>query len=424
MNINSFDKENNLNAIVFIHEYWHYLQNITTLHGIMSFCSNQHLLSVFSNTLKQDGTSFGSYKLSEELRSKAKEFIEIRKIANGDRGRDHDEHILSEVTSIVKNQITFELRWPGNYYRKSETLNLGAHIIKESIAHIVECKVARLLEMPSPKAPEFPYSVLYRIFKFIAKDIDDDSIFIAALGTLALLTLNPGLHIEPLFEEYRNLRKAQKSPSDTLLEISKNKITPFLITIYETLKNEDLNSILNSHRGRGTSEKAVKFIIEQSINGLARRIIDPLFDIRPFIETEKGVEPIEVIIEMAKNEFPPCDLSSNGKILSFLSGEEDENGLNISQYLRSFQAQQEFMMMHLKGDGFASSSELSSKTCSYYKICTHPTRTIQENNCKEKPWANYTATTIGCWFTNGVSATLGPTQIQKIEPPITNTESQ
>jgi hypothetical protein len=58
------------NTGTYIHEYWHYLQNISTLHGIKSFLVTQQLLARFSCTMRRDGTSAGDVSFSQgELES-------------------------------------------------------------------------------------------------------------------------------------------------------------------------------------------------------------------------------------------------------------------------------------------------------------------------------------------------------------------
>lgn len=47
---------------VLVHEYWHYLQNLTTVSGFISLVLQQNITSAFSETLSVagDGSSVGS----------------------------------------------------------------------------------------------------------------------------------------------------------------------------------------------------------------------------------------------------------------------------------------------------------------------------------------------------------------------------
>src|SRR4051794_3268904 len=55
---------------VLIHEYWHYLQNLTTIAGFISFVLQQDFVSSFSSTVSPagDGTSLGTDALGDDIR--------------------------------------------------------------------------------------------------------------------------------------------------------------------------------------------------------------------------------------------------------------------------------------------------------------------------------------------------------------------
>jgi len=73
---------------VFIHEYWHYLQNVTTVSGFKCFAFTQHLLPPFSKSLLSagDGTSAGSTVLSLEERAKMATLLALWRDLDGHEG--------------------------------------------------------------------------------------------------------------------------------------------------------------------------------------------------------------------------------------------------------------------------------------------------------------------------------------------------
>jgi len=250
------------------------------------------------------------------------------------------------------------------------------------------------------------------MFEQVVGGFGDPPLVIAALGTLALLAHAPGAAVLPLFRRYRELRPTMAA-ADALAKLYSENVEPELRTAAAVIKDTDLPSILDMHRGRGASEKAVEFLVGECVKGIERRLQDPLFDLRPLLDPQDGEDPVAVLIAQMTEGFVPCDMSFDGKVLSFHDGTEDELGLDLSQYLRSFHAQQEFVLMHVRGRGFVASADFSH-SCPYYSVCSHPFRSARETECRTSPWRIYTNNTPGCWFTNGVSATLGPTTIRKV----------
>lgn len=401
--------------LVFVHEYWHYLQNISTLHGLKSFEITQQLVPLFSATMNADGTSRGSDGLSDAQRERLVRFLAYRAALDGDIGPSHDNDIKGEVVELHDDYITFETRWPGIYTHEQLKLRLGARAIKESIAHLVECHVARLIASPEPSAPEFPYAILTRLSAFLT-GTDLHPLLIAALGTLALLTNDPARTFCRATTAYR----MRARPSDAIDESCLRAIADeFAVSeLHEALavvKIADLPSIKAIHVTHGTSEKAVAFVVDETQRALERRAFDPLFDIRNLLLFAPGADPILSLIDMMKADFLPCDMEFAGRVRSFYPETEDEVGLDLSQYLRSFQAQQEFMMVHVNatGDGFSPSSAVSVP-CSFRRCCTHPNRTVHSDYCARTPWRQYKEASVGCWYVNGVAATIGPHTIRKI----------
>jgi hypothetical protein len=73
--------------LVFVHEYWHYLQNISTLHGLKSFEVTQQLVPLFSATMNADGTSRGSDGLSDAQKERIVRFLTYRATLDGESAR-------------------------------------------------------------------------------------------------------------------------------------------------------------------------------------------------------------------------------------------------------------------------------------------------------------------------------------------------
>ena len=393
----------------YIHEYWHYLQNISTLHGIKSFLVTQQLLAQFSHTMQLDGTSAGDVKFSADELIKLASWTKWTDRYEGDRGPDGD--IAAEVVGLAGNSVTFEALWVQKKKRKDVKFKLGAHAINESIAHIVHRHMASLLGETQPNAPAFPYSVLELLASYLVPEALDPLV-IAAVGTIALQDRDPGLAVPRLLQETFAELQRGKSMSDALDLAAQQLVYPYFAGAATVAIDHDLPEIIRIHQGR-TSDKAVKYLCEQKIRGLRKRLKDLIFDIRCFLNPDQ-TDHVNLLIAMMRDEFVPCEMSFDGKILSFHPAAEKEGELDLPQFLRVFQAQQEFMTMHLSNERFRASELLPTVRCPFYSKCTHPARNAHEVNCRTAPWRNYVASDTRCWFTLGVAATVGPGEVVKV----------
>jgi hypothetical protein len=98
------------NAATYTHEYWHYLQNISTLHGIKSFLVTQQLLARFSGTMRRDGTSAGDGSFSQAELDSLRFWSSWNSLYEGDRG-SRDGDISAKVVAVSGKSIRFDALW-------------------------------------------------------------------------------------------------------------------------------------------------------------------------------------------------------------------------------------------------------------------------------------------------------------------------
>ena len=302
------------NAATYAHEYWHYLQNISTLHGIKSFLVTQQLLARFSRTMRRDGTSEGDAKFTSAELDDLRFWSTWRSRYEGERGPRED--VSSTVVGVAGKVVTFEVLFLARPKKKDVTLTLGAHAIKESIAHVVHRQVARLIGEPQPHAPEFPYSVLERIAAYLVPEAQLDPMVIAGVGTIALLSRDPGLAVEPLLKDVSEAMRRGEPPSEALVHAAQRLVFPYFQDAARIVIDDDLPDIVRIHRGRVASEKAVDYLCEQKKRGLQRRLEDPIFDIRGFFEPDPDSQ-VRNLVSLMRDAFVPCGMSFDGKVFSF-----------------------------------------------------------------------------------------------------------
>lgn len=398
--------------LTFVHEYFHYLHNITTVHGVRSFEATQQLLAMFSRTMSLRGVSEGDRLLTPRERDFAAQYARTRRHYEGEIFRETDMHVSGEVIGRTDDRLRFALKWPGVWSQREEEFRLGGRAIKESIAHLIERHVADLMGLDPPRAPEFPYAVLERLFAFLAPGEREQPLTIAALGTLALLTVDAGRAVSKLFEDYTKFRGRGLLVRDALDAVADQVVRTEYQRNADVVTGTDLPSIVEMHRGRAT-EKAVAFLCSESTRALKRRLKDPLFDLRPFLGNYDPEYAMRDLTELFR-DVEPCEVLLDGSVGSYRDRAKDSEGIDRTNHLMTLSAQQEFMLMHLHGEAFKPSAEVKGR-CAFLHSCTHPNATEAPTSCEQTPWAHFKNSDTGCWFSTGVMATVGKGKLIRTE---------
>jgi hypothetical protein len=316
--------------------------------------------------------------------------------------------------------VSVEIEKSGYRVPTPEQFRLGIHAIEESVAFLLELCVRRTIGVPDERTPEFPYRVLERIVAFIRGSDDDPPAAIAGLGTLLLMTKAPARSIRPIIGRYAEQRAAGKEPFSALQAV----VTEERPRIEAHLKSAlaIVDGIEEMHAGRGMSERAASYLCDQYRRAFARRVQDPLFDLGPLLSGTIDEPALLDHLRGLYRDFPPCDFlieeqnETTGQVERTLVTAQppgqDAKGFEPSQYLRSFQAQQEYVLAHLGPKGFRPSSDVRRR-CPYFDACDHTIRTEAEARCASAPWEHVQREGPGCWYSSGVWATLGLVEVHR-----------
>ena len=184
-----------------LHEYTHYLQNIGSLWGL--YCSIQHYEIIIefkraliaADRIKRPFT----FTLPDELKRK-NEYITH---GDGTKGYpkwnlDDDKPIDIELKKIIVNgkekeqvNVTVSL-----IEGRTETLQLGAHIIKESMAALYQS----LLD-PDAVHDDVPYNLVRKIAKKHFPKVADDTEKLICCCHTSLFSMSPGSSLIEVLQE-------------------------------------------------------------------------------------------------------------------------------------------------------------------------------------------------------------------------------
>lgn len=411
-------------ATVLMHEYWHYLQNVSTVAGVREFLRWQNIVGVFSKTLQAhgDGSSVGADALSDDERTAIIRLLERSKATRGDRapeGRGGSNELLSRVTEVNGRRIQLSLTKRG-YDIGAASYELGTAAIEESVAWLVEAETAALFRADMHPPPEFPYRTLERLAEFVLGRKLEGPV-LAGIGTLSLLWEDPGKRLVPLLQAFRSLAE-QEGDLAGLRKLAACHVAQ--VEAFRIQVRSELDNLLKMQEGRGLSERAMAHYAATIDSALERRTRDPLFDLAPFLdETDESGRKDR--LSALVGELPPCDVEmllkdENGalapKLVTFDPRADPVSGLGLSQHLRAFQAQVHHAWAHTRTGTPVDSRTLRSAPCPYLASCSHPLRTEQPSICEASPWLHARASVDLCWYAAGVAASLGTVEIRVSTP--------
>lgn len=419
----------------FVHEYWHYLQNLTTVAGFSSFELFHDLASCFHETLVQnaDGTSVGSEGLNPPHSQSVEELIEIMDARRGEdcpNGIDDQEVDTFEVVNVTIDEYALtrngqqvplgRVRLAVNVHLNdgSETgadLLFGQLCIEEGIAYEIDRMVAGGGPgTPAPdNAPPFPYLVLRELAR-LRSAVDINRIDLIALGTIALLTTDPAVNFVDILDDFGARRAAGETVSQVLDGIWLD-LRPHSEAVINLIVDHDLPSIVTAYQGRGLLQHAVEYLADNYTQLLQQRLQDPFFDIRPFTNNNLNREELEQLFR----DTLPCDT------IQSLPGNEDivardllvtfgvppdrwaRLGYRPADFLRTLECQVDFILAHCSNDGFLASADTESR-CPFYTVCGLALRRNHPDVCRESPWRAFDqAQSLHCWYGTAVASTLG-----------------
>lgn len=193
----------------FIHEYCHFVQDVSTTYGYSNFVSYMH---------------YFLYKIREDKNTGDKEVLDYNRdfniFYNGDTEIKEDIFLISELEIV--NDEDMEDAYPRSdtrkvvvkYNKKHEEykeFQFGSCCIAESMAYLVEKRLYNIRERKN----EFPYNVCEEICKREYAAFAKNDIWVMALCELSLLELNAG----PFFINALHLMKEKEFIPTTVRDI-------------------------------------------------------------------------------------------------------------------------------------------------------------------------------------------------------------
>lgn len=193
-NFTDWNKNTNHQKSVFLHEYIHYLQDITTTYGYLNFVSiSKELQAYLYKAGTQKETIIRIPIIISDIKNE--EFDNaLRDIYHGDE--EYKSCTLIERITVEKNQIFMELIGEeiGSQpevilHFKNEKYRFGGGCVTESMAYLIESELYQEEKM----SRTMPYNACELVCQFMYPQLLKNRNCLIALCDVALMSFHPGL---------------------------------------------------------------------------------------------------------------------------------------------------------------------------------------------------------------------------------------
>jgi hypothetical protein len=412
------------NAVPLLHEYIHYIHEISTVVGNIGLGMDVALKSIFSNYFDKDLKSSLHAGLDIADTEKFDIFCKIfatKEVLNGNveqgkkllrvknyRYKMQPVYAL-EGTSLTEIKIevpivTIETFGVGKFIDKEFTF--GKFFIYEGLAYELDRIIDqqwRNLEQIHDDSKGTEYTVLRNVAKFIMPDIDTNTFLVAA--SLSLSYIDPG---RSFIEMICRIKKAKEEGLlvTHVLATIKNEVSAMLLSKLDVF-NEAQDEIVEVFKRRNRLHKAFSVITQQAKNAYLAKCEQPSFEV-DFIFAGK--------YEKLMNIVPPCDYmyvfrdvdEFNRDFLGTASFDDDS-----SQALKVLIGYDHYQKSHELINTLQVEAAQTVK-CPFYTCCNLQLRLDHSDICASRPWRIFEISTgidrQYCWYGQAVGEFKGHNQ--------------
>lgn len=417
----------------FVHEYIHYVQNVSTVSGARSYVVFQSILALFARTLVRSGESLGDVALDPQTRRDLQSLFEL--LVHWEGHSDLRPVPISAPDSIVVRGYTAA---PWTTRRKKgdvsgTDIHLDCHVRCENghsncleyrfgLAAIEEgmsYEIDRMVEtgrthLPSRRrdVPVFPYLVLRAFGEHLFGGPVDTALLLYC-ASVALASADPPRAFIGAVKLIRTMKGSLDDTSDVAKELGRcfDAKRSWVTDIVEA----DLDSVISDYHDRGLAETGARRLRDLLVGFIRRRETDPFFELRPFVN---GRVDNALLTKVLYQSVPgdvlqelPCkperaSAPMRDVLVGFGPSLVKGGGWDQSTLLRVLELQIDFFLAHCRGHGFIPTKDVLNRTCPFYTACPFALRQKRAGICRTRPWLRYRNSPT-CWYGAAVAATIG-----------------
>lgn len=383
---------------IHIHEYIHFLHNLSTPSGVVFLFNGLNFFFEFMR-----GTDHhGAYESQSHPQGSAQAFLKIYSLLQGqlvgelpppevkikcwEFGAPMTEKVPLTILDHKFdsfNKTCIDVKSTSYYGSSYEfTLELGIHFITEGIAYEVDRENRRKigawnnLDEHTPAYPYLAYQPL--IDSLVGRETSLYERII--LGTCALLEMSPGKGLLHACEMLKT-EKATYSRGfiEYVLELKKS-----LELFRQDLLNNVMPNMIYNFRGSNTLQAGVKEYLKLISKSLAERCFTPFMELS-FIHITSPDVFFRKIADLVPQWI--CQEKPNGKAEISLIGHPDAVNVIDEVAISALQSAFHYVQLHLKADGrIIGTKEIPRTHCPFSGGCQAQLQGDNLQVCNQAPW--------------------------------------
>lgn len=388
-----------------VHEYIHYIHEVSTLIGSFCLSISASLRSIFSFSLDQDKNSSKALGYQKSIPKYHtilhKKYEETLETLNGDAIIFNNNSVtkISEISYIKKylnvedeeQIVSQEIEIPelklvvydNKKFTSDVKVKIGRFFIYEGIAYELD-RVYNRIRRNANKIEDYAKGTEYTLLRNLAQHICP-KIKTKEFLTFAVLSLNTTACGKTFMEYLEKLKGKNQQEIEENIRAFKSDMSHDLFTKLEDFK-EMQNQLKDSYLGRPYLDKAIEFIVEQNIKLYELRIKNPCFEIDNIYSGN---------LTQLRNDVSICDymftFKDRDEYLRDYFGSVLPVDNEVSLSLKVLATHDHYFMSHNR----YSTSEIENATknnkyrCPIYTSCSHHIRQTSPQICNKRPWRSY-----------------------------------
>lgn len=295
----------------FIHEYCHYLQDVSTTYGFFNFV---YYVQELLEKIEKD--------VSDDVLSVQQENRDVESYYRGDIKATGNIDFINEVIKEIDEFEEFPLEKMEHIivrYNGKQRLYFGNYCVAESMAYLVE----RLLYDSKERVNEFPYNVCEKVCEVIYPEINMNKVWVLALCELSLLEVHSGKVFYAILYKMKELNFIPNKVADIETFVEK------YFSIGFRGRKQDIEYLLSYiYPGNSTEFLNIKkWIVEKYEKACEFREIRKCFISSIFDEGNKEIK--YNLWQIVMDEFgAPNIINGNGELLdgAYIEGQSIDLG--------------------------------------------------------------------------------------------------
>ncbi len=362
-----------LHSEVFHHEFIHYLQDLSTTHGMMNCISNISILQSIALTAKES-LPFIALPITERLGT-SEYNDKLMTIVNGDSFEVWSHMLLKPINDYVSVSgiDSVVLEYYNTEKKANETYRFGALAIRETMAYYAERRLHK-----SKTVAAFPYSTGFYVAHEIYSAVATDEMCLLAICDASLMSCNPGVTFVEVLKDMKLTNYnplCYKQTYDYAEQFILRKSGKSSLQLYATNAAIALQTFRQYFGGDRVFDREYKFICNSIRTALVSKRQNPYY-ILDLLETPLSYHSMDCLISRTKLPIM-YDIYDQGYVDNRYS-QSDEPDYSI------FRTMYELNMFFLHKGKTGSPVEYG---CWLYFFCTeHKDKYPVKDRCWTDPW--------------------------------------